>query len=56
MEKREKKKYEKPEVTRVALDPSTAVLGVSCKSTGVAFGPAVPTDCGGGSPCSALGS
>ncbi len=37
MEKKVKKKYEKPEVTRIKLDPKTAVLGV-CKASGTAGG------------------
>jgi hypothetical protein len=40
MDKEEKKKYEKPKVTRIKLDAKTAVLGV-CKTAGVG-GPASP--------------
>ena len=34
MEEKEKKKYEKPRVTRIKLDARTAVLAI-CKTTGV---------------------
>jgi hypothetical protein len=54
MEKKEKKKYEKPKVMKVKLDPRTAVLGF-CKASGSA-GPAA-LNCGfPASPCSAQGS
>jgi len=33
MEEKEKKKYEKPKVTRIKLDARTAVLGI-CKTSG----------------------
>jgi len=34
MEKGHKKKYEKPKLTKIRLDPETAVLG-KCKNTGL---------------------
>ena len=34
MEKNKKKKYEKPKVTKIKLDPQCAVLGF-CKATGI---------------------
>jgi len=40
MEEKEKKPYEKPEVTRINLDARTAVLGI-CKTSG-AGGPTFP--------------
>ncbi|MBK5101912.1 MAG: hypothetical protein JJE15_13105 [Desulfobacteraceae bacterium] len=56
MEKAKKKKYEKPEATRIHLDAKTAVLGF-CKTTG-SMGPLAPS-CGVGGgfgPCSSEGS
>jgi hypothetical protein len=34
MERNNKKKYEKPKLTKLPLDPETAVLG-KCKNTGL---------------------
>jgi len=34
MEKKEKKKYEKPRISKVTLDAETAILG-KCKNTGL---------------------
>ena len=53
MEKDKKKKYEKPEVTKINLDAKCAVLGF-CK-TKVSTGPAVP-NCKSFAPCRAKGS
>ena len=54
MDNKEKKTYEKPEVTRIKLDARTAVLGI-CKTTGAggpnAYGCEVL-----GSPCDSAGS
>jgi len=56
MDKEEKKKYTKPEVTKIKIDSQTAVLAV-CKSSGVPVGPGVGVDCNpGGSPCSTIAS
>lgn len=43
MEKKTKRKYERPEVTRIDLDAKCAVLGF-CKSTGF-LGPGAPANC-----------
>ncbi len=54
MQENKKKKYQKPEVTKIKLDAKTAVLG-ACK-TGSIVGPGVP-NCGiPFAPCSADGS
>jgi len=57
MEKDQKKKeYEKPEVTRVALDAKCAVLGF-CKQLTTGTGPgALGCSDGFGSPCQTNGS
>ena len=56
MEKdQKKKKYEKPEVTRITLDAKCAVLGF-CKQVSTGSGP-VSTGCAAGpTPCYARGS
>ena len=38
MEKKKKRKYVKPKVTKIILDSKTAVLA-TCKASGVGFGP-----------------
>jgi len=54
MEKNDKKRYEKPKLTKVRLDPKCAVLGF-CKNTGN-IGPGVP-NCGiPMAPCYSSGS
>ena len=52
----QKKKYEKPQVTRIKLDARTAVLGF-CKASGQG-GPVMPgcVDGGGSDPCNEAGS
>ena len=53
-EKKWKKAYEKPRVTRIKLDAKCAVLGF-CKNTSF-FGP-LADNCGAGmAPCSGVGS
>lgn len=55
MEKKLKKKYVKPKLTQVKLDPKCAVLGF-CKTESTAFGVA-QAGCGcPGSQCNACGS
>jgi hypothetical protein len=54
MESKEKKKYEKPKVTRIKLDARTAVLGV-CKTSG-AGGPFAYGCEEYSSPCDSPGS
>ncbi len=49
-----KKKYEKPEVTRIDLDAKCAVLGF-CKTMG-SLGPATPSNCKLFGPCHTKGS
>ncbi len=57
MEKKEKKKYEKPGVTRICLDPKTAVLGTNCKYNGYSgVNPSDLDDCNYPSYCSQDGS
>ena len=53
MEKKKKKKYVKPEVTKLSLDAKTAVLG-GCKLVG-GDGPA-GSDCGNPLYCKSAGS
>jgi hypothetical protein len=53
MEKKMKKTYEKPKVTKINLDAKTAVLGF-CKGTGQ-IGPGI-SGCEPVGPCSTLGS
>ena len=55
MEKKLKKKYVKPKLTQVKLDPKCAVLGF-CKNTSTDFGTLL-SQCGcPGAPCTACGS
>jgi len=54
MESKEKKKYEKPKVTRIKLDARTAVLGI-CKTSG-AGGPGNFNCDDFGAPCVDAGS
>ena len=55
MDKEEKKKYVKPEVTQIKIDSQTAVLAV-CKANGVPVGPGVGVDCNpGGTSCGSPG-
>jgi len=54
MEKDKKKKYEKPEVTRISLDAKCAVLGF-CKTMG-GLGPRTPANCKLFGPCLKKGS
>jgi hypothetical protein len=55
MEKKQKKKYLKPKLTQIKLDPKCAVLGF-CKASSTPFGPG-QAGCGiPGSPCSSGGS
>jgi hypothetical protein len=57
LEKKEKKKYEKPGVTRICLDPKTAVLGTNCKYNGYSgINPSVLNNCNSPSFCSQSGS
>lgn len=53
---KKKKKYEKPEVTRIRLDAKCAVLSF-CKSANVT-GPGIPGDSGGCTfnNCNSIGS
>jgi hypothetical protein len=53
MEKDKKKKYEKPQVTKIKLDPECAVLGF-CKTTGT-LGPGLP-NCFVATACDSQGS
>ena len=53
MENKEKKKYEKPQVTKIKLDAECAVLGF-CK-TNATIGPALP-NCQIATPCISIGS
>ena len=56
MDQKNKKKYVKPEVTKIKIDSQTAVLAV-CKASGVPVGPGIGVDCNpGGTPCSTIGS
>jgi len=54
MEKKGKKKYEKPRVTRIKLDAKGAVLGF-CKINGALWGPG-NSDCNYPGYCTAEGS
>ena len=53
---KKKKKYEKPQVTRIQLDAKCAVLGF-CKTSGT-VGPGLPAafGCTSGTNCNSLGS
>jgi hypothetical protein len=56
MKKKGKKDYRKPEVTRIALDSKTAVLG-NCKMAGSGGPMGLPFDgCEPVGPCSVIGS
>jgi hypothetical protein len=55
MQKKQKKKYVKPKMTQVKLDPKCAVLGF-CKNESADFGN-LAAGCGcPGAPCTACGS
>jgi hypothetical protein len=55
MDKNEKKKYEKPKITKIKLDPKTAVLAV-CKASGIAGPGGSGCETFLGDPCSSFGS
>ena len=55
MDKDIKKKYEKPKIIKIKLDPKTAVLA-TCKTSGVAGPGGSGCETFLGDPCSAAGS
>ena len=55
MDKNEKKKYEKPKITKIKLDPKTAVLA-TCKASGIVGPGGSGCETFLGDPCSSFGS